>query len=192
MAGMTIQLPPGIWQHVGLNPTGILMLGSSIRQRLLHRGLRARLPLYRVPLTANHRRLSLQWVHEHTICRYAGERCLSECVIERHSDLAPRVMVWGAISYYERSNLLRIGAQHIQLFPWSAYSPDMLLIEHVKDLVGRRLARDPRPAASKDELMLCIQAIWNSLPQANIQNLFNSMPRRIAGLIAVRGGYTKY
>ncbi|GFW26722.1 hypothetical protein TNCV_2851121 [Trichonephila clavipes] len=79
-------------------------------------------------------------------------------------------------------------AQHMQLLPWPAYS----LIEHVWDLVGRRLARYPRPAASKDELLLRIQAILNSLPQADVQNLFDSMPRRIAALIAARGGYTKY
>ncbi|GFW51366.1 transposable element Tcb1 transposase [Trichonephila clavipes] len=67
----------------------------------------------------------------------------------------------------------------------------MLPIVHVWNLIGRRLACDPRPAASKDELLLRIQAIWNSLPQADIQNLFDSMPRRIAELIAARGGYTK-
>ncbi|PRD30987.1 UNVERIFIED_CONTAM: Transposable element Tcb1 transposase [Trichonephila clavipes] len=65
-------------------------------------------------------------------------------------------------------------------------------IEHVRDLIGRRLARDPCPTDSKDELFLRIQAIWNSLPQADIQNLFDFMPRRIAALIAARGGYTKY
>ncbi|GFT82473.1 transposable element Tcb1 transposase [Trichonephila clavipes] len=59
-------------------------------------------------------------------------------------------------------------------------------IEHVWDLVCRRLARDPRPGASKDEFLLRIQAIWNSLPQEDIQNLFDSMPRRIAALIAAR------
>ncbi|GFX42038.1 transposable element Tcb2 transposase [Trichonephila clavipes] len=83
-------------------------------------------------------------------------------------------------------------AHHMQLLPWGAYSPDMSPIEQVWDLVGRRLARDLRPAASKDELLLRIQAIRNSLPQAYIQNLFGSMPRRIATLIAARGGYTKY
>ncbi|GFX90297.1 transposable element Tcb2 transposase [Trichonephila clavipes] len=63
------------------------------------------------------------------------------------------------------------------------YHPELWsLIEHVWDFVGRRLGRDP--AASKDELLLHIQAIWNSLPQADIQNLFDSMPRRIAALIA--------
>ncbi|GFY01781.1 transposable element Tcb1 transposase [Trichonephila clavipes] len=65
-------------------------------------------------------------------------------------------------------------------------------IEYVWDLVDRRLARDPRPTGSKDELLLRIQAIWNPLPQADTQNLFDSMPRRIAALIAARGGYTNY
>ncbi|GFT83926.1 hypothetical protein TNCV_2020081 [Trichonephila clavipes] len=41
--------------------------------------------------------------------------------------------------------------QHMQLLPWPAYSPDMSPIKHVWDLVGQRLARDPRPATSKDE-----------------------------------------
>ncbi|GFX31186.1 hypothetical protein TNCV_2026871 [Trichonephila clavipes] len=80
----------------------------------------------------------------------------------------------------------------MHLLPWPAYSPDMSPIGYVWDLVGRRLASDPRPAASKGELLLCIQAIWNSLPQADIQKLFDSMLRRIAALIAARGRYTKY
>ncbi|GFV77290.1 transposable element Tc1 transposase [Trichonephila clavipes] len=45
--------------------TGVIISTSSIRRRLLHRGLRARVTLYRMPLTANHRRLRLQWAHEH-------------------------------------------------------------------------------------------------------------------------------
>ncbi|GFU86951.1 uncharacterized protein TNCV_3442211 [Trichonephila clavipes] len=57
-------------------------------------------------------------------------------------------------------------AQHVQLLPRSAYSPDMSPIEHVEDLVGRRLARDPYPAAAKNELLRRIQVIWNSFPQS--------------------------
>ncbi|GFX23597.1 HTH_Tnp_Tc3_2 domain-containing protein [Trichonephila clavipes] len=45
--------------------TGVLMSASPIRGRLLHRGLRARVPLHRILVTANHRWLSLQWAHEH-------------------------------------------------------------------------------------------------------------------------------
>ncbi|GFV01437.1 transposable element Tcb2 transposase [Trichonephila clavipes] len=83
-------------------------------------------------------------------------------------------------------------AQHIEIFPRSAYSSDMSPIEHVWDSVGRRLARDLRPVASKYELLLRMQAIWNFLSQADIQNLFDSVPCRIAALIAARDGCTKY
>ncbi|GFV90004.1 transposable element Tcb2 transposase [Trichonephila clavipes] len=135
------------------------------------------------------------WDHEGRIrvsC-YAGEHFLPECVNERYSGLTPGVIVWDAISYPGRSNLLRIeaifqqdnarlhvvktvrdfgSAQHIQLLPWPAYSPDMSPIDHMWDLEGRRLVRNQRPAASENELLLRIQAIWNSLPQEDIQNLF--------------------
>ncbi|GFT98769.1 transposable element Tcb2 transposase [Trichonephila clavipes] len=40
------------------------MSTSSIHRHLLHRGLRAKVPLYRIPLTANHRRARLQLAHE--------------------------------------------------------------------------------------------------------------------------------
>ena len=68
----------------------------------------------------------------------------------------------------------------------------MLSIEHMWDIVGRRLARDPHISASKDDLWLRIQAIWNSLPQADLEKLFGSMPYRTATFIAARGGYTKH
>ena len=55
-------------------------------------------------------------------------------------------------------------------------------------MVGQRLARDRRLAASKNELR--IQEIWNYILQGGIQNLFDSKPCRIA-LIAVHCGYAK-
>ncbi|GFV04498.1 transposable element Tcb2 transposase [Trichonephila clavipes] len=48
--------------------TGVLMPASSIRRRLLHCRLRARVPLYRISLTVNHRWLRLQWAREHRAC----------------------------------------------------------------------------------------------------------------------------
>ncbi|GFV62486.1 transposable element Tcb2 transposase [Trichonephila clavipes] len=101
----------------------------------------------------------------------AGERYLPECVIEQHSELIPGVMIWGAICIMNDPMCYELR---------SFYSPDMSPIEHVWGLVDLRLARDPNPVAPKDELLLQIQAIWNSLPQADIQNLLDSMPRRLA------------
>ncbi|GFV48581.1 transposable element Tcb2 transposase [Trichonephila clavipes] len=150
------------------------------------------------------------WHHDGRIRvrRYDGERHIPECIIERHSKRTSGVMVWGVIAYHERSQLLQIVGPFNQypihkrnltaprysfpLLSWSAYSPDMPPIQHVRDIVGRRLARDLRPVASTDKLWLRIQTIKNTLPQADIQNLFNSMPRRVAALIAARGAHTKY
>ncbi|GFU60076.1 transposable element Tcb1 transposase [Trichonephila clavipes] len=80
----------------------------------------------------------------------------------------------------------------MQLLPCKAYSPYMSSIEYVWDLVGQRLARDPILQFQKMKFCLLIQAIWNSLPQTGIQNLFDYVPLRIAALIAARGVHTKY
>ncbi|GFX45274.1 transposable element Tc1 transposase [Trichonephila clavipes] len=107
--------------------TRVSLCASSIRRRLLQRGLRARIPLYRIPLTQNHRRLRLHWANVHrswradwqqvvfsdksrfNLCHhdgrirvrlYGGERRIPECIIERHSGRTPGVMVWGAIAYH--------------------------------------------------------------------------------------------
>ncbi|GFX11155.1 transposable element Tcb2 transposase [Trichonephila clavipes] len=174
--------------------TGVSLCAPSIRRRLLQRELRARIPLYRIPLTQNHRHLS-----------YNGPMCIGAGWTNTRS------YGLGAIAYHGRSQLLRIAGNlnstryidevlqpqaipFLQGLPgtWPAYSQDMSPIEHVWDIVGWRLAHDLRPVASTDELWLRIQTIWNTLPQADIQNLFNSMPRRVAALIAARGGHTKY
>ncbi|GFW70984.1 transposable element Tc1 transposase [Trichonephila clavipes] len=100
--------------------TRVSLCASSIRRSLLQRGLRARIPLYRIPLTQNHRRLRLHWANVHRSWRadwqqvvfsdkscfslwhhdgrirvrlYAGERRIPECIIERHSGQTPGVMV---------------------------------------------------------------------------------------------------
>ncbi|GFY23486.1 hypothetical protein TNCV_3941781 [Trichonephila clavipes] len=67
----------------------------------------------------------------------------------------------------------------------------MLPIE-VWDLVGRGLARELYLTASKDEFWMYIQRIWNSLPEADIQHLFDCMLHCIAAIIATCDGYTKY
>ncbi|GFX10396.1 transposable element Tc1 transposase [Trichonephila clavipes] len=143
----------------------------------LHRVLRTREPLHRIPLTANYRRLRLQWAHEHRarqaewhqfffsdesrfnlwdhdgqirVRPYAGERCLPECVIERHSGLTLGVNgILGAIFQQDnaRPHVAKTFREFCsphqkQLLPWNAYPPDMSPIEHVRDLVRRRLACD--------------------------------------------------
>ncbi|GFS75115.1 hypothetical protein TNCV_1397301 [Trichonephila clavipes] len=65
-------------------------------------------------------------------------------------------------------------------------------IENEWDLVDRHRTCDLHPTASKDKLWVRIQAIWNCLPHAEIQHLFDSTPCCTEVLIATRIDYTKY
>ncbi|GFU39773.1 transposable element Tcb2 transposase [Trichonephila clavipes] len=97
------------WAARWSTATGVPMSASSIGRRLLPRGLRARQRAWHQVVFSEESRFNL-WDHDGRIRvrRYAGERCLPECVIERHSGLTPAAMVWDTISYHGRSTLLRI------------------------------------------------------------------------------------
>lgn len=83
-------------------------------------------------------------------------------------------------------------AQQILLLPWPAHSPDMSPIEHIWNMIKRRLAHYPSPAITTNELWTRIEAAWQSISQEHIQRLFDSLPRRLEALITARGSCTKY
>ncbi|GFX75828.1 transposable element Tcb2 transposase [Trichonephila clavipes] len=195
--------------------TGVSLSAPSIRRLLLQRGLRARIPLYRIPLTQNHHRLRLQWANVHRSWRADWQQVVfsdkSRFNLWHHDDRIRVSITWtitiatncgqfeqypirkrsftvpsysflqglpGAVFQQDNAHphdaktvKSYLDSQQVQLLPWPAYSPDMSPIEHVWDIVGRRLARDLRPVTSTDELWLRIQTIWNTLPQADIQSL---------------------
>ncbi|GFU84058.1 retrovirus-related Pol polyprotein from transposon opus [Trichonephila clavipes] len=97
------------------------------------------------------------WDNEGWICvrQYSGDLSLSK----KTSGLTPRVMQDSACPHVAKAVPDFCLAQHMQLLLWPAYSLDMSSIENVWDLIGRHLSRDPRPAASKDDLLLRMQAI---------------------------------
>ncbi|KFM57473.1 Transposable element Tcb1 transposase, partial [Stegodyphus mimosarum] len=75
--------------------------------------------------------------------------------------------------------------QGIQMLLWPPYSPDLSPIEHVWDVIGRRLQILPLPR-SEDELRQMVEREWRSIPQDTIRTLIDSMPRRVSSCIAVR------
>ncbi|UYV62065.1 hypothetical protein LAZ67_1007712 [Cordylochernes scorpioides] len=81
--------------------------------------------------------------------------------------------------------------QDVQMLPWPPYSPDLSPIEHVWDIIGRRLHALPQPR-SEDELWQMVEREWRAIPQDAIHTLIDSLPRRVAACIAVRGGPTCY
>ncbi|UYV84201.1 hypothetical protein LAZ67_X001502 [Cordylochernes scorpioides] len=81
--------------------------------------------------------------------------------------------------------------QDVQMLPWPPYSPDLSPIEHVWDIIGRRLHALPQPR-SEDELWQMVEREWRAIPQDAIRTLIDSLPRRVAACIAVRGDPTCY
>ncbi|UYV83509.1 hypothetical protein LAZ67_23001272 [Cordylochernes scorpioides] len=75
--------------------------------------------------------------------------------------------------------------QDVQMLPWPPYSPDLSPIEHVWDIIGRRLHALPQPR-SEDELWQMVEREWRAIPQNAIRTLIDSLPRRVAACIAVR------
>ncbi|UYV72732.1 hypothetical protein LAZ67_10000444 [Cordylochernes scorpioides] len=75
--------------------------------------------------------------------------------------------------------------QDVQMLPWPPYSPDLSPIEHVWDIIGRRLHALPQPR-SEDELWQMVDREWRAIPQDAIRTLIDSLPRRAAACIAVR------
>ncbi|UYV83088.1 hypothetical protein LAZ67_22002161 [Cordylochernes scorpioides] len=75
--------------------------------------------------------------------------------------------------------------QDVQMLPWPPYSPDLSPIEHVWDIIGRRLHALPQPR-SEDELWQIVEREWRAIPQDAIRTVIDSLPRRVAACIAVR------
>ncbi|UYV74061.1 hypothetical protein LAZ67_11001999, partial [Cordylochernes scorpioides] len=75
--------------------------------------------------------------------------------------------------------------QDVQMLPWPPYCPDLSPIEHVWDIIGRRLHALPQPR-SEDELWQMVEMEWRAIPQDAIRTLIDSLPRRVAACIAVR------
>ncbi|UYV71010.1 K02A2.6-like [Cordylochernes scorpioides] len=75
--------------------------------------------------------------------------------------------------------------QDVQMLPWPPYYPDLSPIEHVWDIIGRRLHALPQPR-SEDELWQMVEREWRAIPQDAIRTLIDTLPRRVAACIAVR------
>lgn len=80
----------------------------------------------------------------------------------------------------------------IEVLEWPAQSPDMNIIEHLWADVNLRL-RNRRPApTTKAELKIAVEEEWYNTPLSTIQNLYESIPRRIEALRKSKGWHTRY
>ncbi|GFU42157.1 uncharacterized protein TNCV_4553691 [Trichonephila clavipes] len=85
-----------------------------------------------------------------------------------------------------------LAEQNIPLLNWPGNSPDMNTIENVWELMKREVAKEV--ITNKTMFLERIIHVWNHHPQmqGTAQSCIDSMPRRIKGLIAAKGGTAKY
>ncbi|GFV82511.1 transposable element Tcb2 transposase [Trichonephila clavipes] len=135
------------------------------------------------------------------VWRPRGERLNPALALQRHTAPTAGVMVWGvplptihgAIFQQDsgRPHTARVAQdclRTVNTLPWPARSPDLSPIEHIADHLGWRVGYP----TSLNELEARSQQIWNEVSQDIIQNLYASIPNRIASCIRARGGSTGY
>ena len=86
--------------------------------------------------------------------------------------------------------------QHVarseQQLPWPARTPDLMSIEHVRDMIKQELALSPEPATTIAKFRQQVQDAWVNVSQDDIRHLYDRLHERIHACIAARGGYTVY
>ena len=79
-----------------------------------------------------------------------------------------------------------------EVLEWPAQSPDLNPIEHLWDHLKRKLAEYETEPSGMIELWERVQAEWEKITASDCMHLIESMPRRVAEVIKVKGKYTKY
>lgn len=82
--------------------------------------------------------------------------------------------------------------ENIDVLPWPAQSPDLNPIEHLWDMLQRRVMRRNLFFNNRQELILSLQREWAAIDQEEIDALILSMSRRCKAVVNSRGGHTTY
>lgn len=80
----------------------------------------------------------------------------------------------------------------VTTLPWPAMSPDLNPIEHIWDMIGRRIQSLEPPVQNLQELEAALHREWRQLTLGQIRRLTGRMRRRLEAVIRSRGGYTCY
>ncbi|KAJ4436486.1 hypothetical protein ANN_16517 [Periplaneta americana] len=136
-----------------------------------------------------------------SVWRRRGERFSQCCITENVPYGGGEVMVWAGVCTDARTELVfainfvlmhdnaRPHIAHaigdylqevgIHVLPWPARSPDMKPIENVWDMLGQRVKNRRPRSESLQELRRALGEEWELIPQEDIANQIESMPRRV-------------
>ncbi|GFU36714.1 transposable element Tcb2 transposase [Trichonephila clavipes] len=85
-----------------------------------------------------------------------------------------------------------LDSEGIQRLVWPARSPDLNPIENVWDALGRQVAGRNYPPTNKNTLIRALTEEWDKLPQQLLDNVVQSMVRRVECCITLHGGHILY
>ncbi|GFV50714.1 transposable element Tcb2 transposase [Trichonephila clavipes] len=85
-----------------------------------------------------------------------------------------------------------LDSEGIQRLVWPARSPDLNPIENVWDALGRQVSGRNYPPTNKNTLIRALTEEWNKLPQQLLDNIVQSMVRRVECCITLHGGHIPY
>ncbi|GFW49037.1 transposable element Tcb1 transposase [Trichonephila clavipes] len=80
----------------------------------------------------------------------------------------------------------------IQRLVWPARSPDLNPVENVWDAFGRQVAGRNYPPTNKNTLIRALTEEWDKLHQQLLDNVVQSMVRRVECCITLHGGHILY
>ena len=81
--------------------------------------------------------------------------------------------------------------RQISASEWPPQSPDLNIIENVWRMMKDKLYEDAG-SITKAELVQRLQLLWRDITREKNQELYSSLPRRMAAVIKCKGTMTKY
>ncbi|GFT52091.1 transposable element Tcb1 transposase [Trichonephila clavipes] len=85
-----------------------------------------------------------------------------------------------------------LDSEGIQRLVWPVRSPDLNPFENVWDALGRQVAGRNYPPTNKNTLIRALTEEWYKLPQQLLDNVVQSMVRRVECCITLHGGHIPY
>ncbi|GFW64424.1 transposable element Tcb2 transposase [Trichonephila clavipes] len=85
-----------------------------------------------------------------------------------------------------------LDSEGIQRLVWPARSPDLNPIENVWDALGRQVSGRNYPPTYKNTLIHALTEEWDKLPQQLLNNVVQSMVRRVKCCITLHDGHIPY
>ncbi|GFV29137.1 transposable element Tcb2 transposase [Trichonephila clavipes] len=85
-----------------------------------------------------------------------------------------------------------LDSEGIQRLVWPARSPDLNPFGNVWDALGRQVAGRNYPPTNKNTLIRALTEEWDKLPQQLLDNVVQSIVRRVECCITLHGGHIPY